>query len=651
MKYKCTLFIDEKTIDATYDIRNWDEIQVSFKREDYGGVVRSFTNKFQFVGVSRLALLEKFSSDYLTSSAKITIYTKNASWGYDERFSCGMDFASLSDDGNTLSMNALDNDVAAIIKAKKGVEYEYISSLISNNTLLYDRIMIKNQTVWSWVAGVDENVVNEIGGTIDDYSSASKFDFSYHIPPLYITSSEIGIKSLVEVYDAQEVSLGTENWNQAQSIFKFLGNNITPSISINITLDFSGLNYKWVEEPTQSRGFELYKRTKEGQTEYLGMANIQKMYLSLNNVILNDGDEVFIVLNVGEDVYFYTYASNPTKPSLSISFNAKGYPILIDAITPINLLNRILKSMNDENDDIIGEIENNEKLNLTMICPAESIRGIPGAKIYTSFTKFCEWMEAVFGYIYEIQDRKVIFKHRASLFSHDVVKEVDRYNGYGLSIDNSLVFSQVNIGYEKQDYESVNGRDEFNFTNQYSTGVLNTESKLELISPYRADCYGIEFLAQKRGEDTTDNESDKDVFFIGVVYDSEKGIYSIDRSKDVQNVASPDTIFNAMYSPSQMAEENKYYIGACTSKLTFASSDGNSDAIIGGEAENRDIDIDLKLFSAKVVQFETSDIAIPSDLNGTVLLHYKGGDIRGFLMEADYTYTKTQSSKIKLLVE
>ena len=51
----------------------------------------------------------------------------------------------------------------------------------------------------------------------------------------------------------------------------------------------------------------------------------------------------------------------------------------------------------------------------------------------------------------------------------------------------------------------MNGRDEFRFTTEYTTGIDITDNVLELISPYRADVYGIEFLSQKRGQDTTDS--------------------------------------------------------------------------------------------------------------------------------------------------
>ena len=81
----------------------------------------------------------------------------------------------------------------------------------------------------------------------------------------------------------------------------------------------------------------------------------------------------------------------------------------------------------------------------------------------------------------------------------------------------------------KQDYDTANGKDEFRFTNEYTTGVTITDNSLEMISPYRADAYGIEFLADKIGEDTTDNESDTDLFMVGVKSDSSGLKYILNR--------------------------------------------------------------------------------------------------------------------------
>lgn len=158
-----------------------------------------------------------------------------------------------------------------------------------------------------------------------------------------------------------------------------------------------------------------------------------------------------------------------------------------------------------------------------------------------------------------------------------------------MKVNSALVYSRIRIGFDKQDYDTANGKDEFRFTNEYTTGVTMTDNSLEMISPYRADAYGIEFLADKIGEDTTDNESDTDLFMVGVKSDSSGLKYILNRDYLMGGVLSPDTMFNAMFSPSSMVLANEAYIGSSVEMLTFASSDGNSDVGIDGMGESRDI--------------------------------------------------------------
>lgn len=48
MYYRCELLIGGMTYDATNELVNWDDVEMSFKRGDYDGVVRSFSTKFEF---------------------------------------------------------------------------------------------------------------------------------------------------------------------------------------------------------------------------------------------------------------------------------------------------------------------------------------------------------------------------------------------------------------------------------------------------------------------------------------------------------------------------------------------------------------------------------------------------------------------------
>lgn len=118
----------------------------------------------------------------------------------------------------------------------------------------------------------------------------------------------------------------------------------------------------------------------------------------------------------------------------------------------------------------------------------------------------------------------------------------------------------------------MNGRDEFRFTTEYTTGIDITDNVLELISPYRADVYGIEFLSQKRGQDTTDSESDNDVFFVcaSTTLHDNGGVqtykeYRLIRSGwEISGVLDPETMFNTMYWQGGILQANAGYIGMFT---------------------------------------------------------------------------------------
>ena len=67
--------------------------------------------------------------------------------------------------------------------------------------------------------------------------------------------------------------------------------------------------------------------------------------------------------------------------------------------------------------------------------------------------------------------------------------------------------------------------------------------------------------------------------------------------------------------------------------------------------ENRNIEINESLFSATNVEIETSDIELPSDMNGIVQFQHQGETIQGYYISTDFTYTKTKSCKISLVVK
>lgn len=672
MYYRCELLINGLRYRVTDDLENWDEVKASFKRNDYDGVIRTFSNKFSFAGDARRLLLKQYDEDYLNASASIIISTRNNSWLYNERFSCALNFSTLQDNGSILQINAVDDSVASMIKAKRGTQYEYpVEEVKSPIPLVYDGLELSESAKWLSTGDIYNG---EIGDLLDnDKYVYANFSSNWQPMQLYTEATDINIGNATEILDQSymafqdqyldgdgNVADGYKDENTIVTALK----SVKLSVDINFNFFIRYQSLAWGS--AHGVALRLAKIGTDNKTTTVIIEHFwttpeetlqEKEYSEHFDVPLDKGEKLVLMCKLectligGGSARVYYPMSSDSR--VTVSWKNRINPVEMDVIKPDTLLNRLLKSINGEKDGLTGVIEGtgDRRLDNCMLLAAESARKIPGAKIYTSFTKFANWMSYVFGYAYDISGNTVTFRHRSKYFSDDVVKRIDDLSDYEMKVNSALVYSRIRIGFDKQDYDTANGKDEFRFTNEYTTGVTMTDNSLEMISPYRADAYGIEFLADKIGEDTTDNESDTDLFMVGVKSDSSGLKYILNRDYLMGGVLSPDTMFNAMFSPSSMVLANEAYIGSSVEMLTFASSDGNSDVGIDGMGESRDIILSKRMFTVAEVEFETSDVELPEDLTGIVEMEYQGKVVQGYYQQADYNFTKSQSSKVTLIVK
>lgn len=653
MYYRCELLIGGMTYDATNELVNWDDVEMSFKRGDYDGVVRSFSTKFEFTNGAYSLLLKEYLSNYLNSSATLVFYTRNNSWLLNEKFRCALDYSTFSYNDTTCEINAVDNSLASLIKAKKGTQYEYpVKEIKESQPLDYDRLLMNSDIKWSIPSDAEEPNVSHV---------MTAYPNAYYTIPFYMLGQpEIATKDIVEVFDTAE-----NRFESTESLFgEYLFKNISDrDLTIRIKVKFSVfITYQrpGVSFPIYIRLSSYNENSKELKIYYQS-ATIQTFNTYTvdidENLTISPGEMINFNIALAKSDPIYqnfpvNFKFNSLDTPLNISFSERGKSVKIDCISPKVLLNRLLRSITDKN-NVTGEIATgvDERLDMAMIVPAESIRGLPNAKIYTSYTKFANWMSTEFGFVPVIGDEKVTFVHRDTLFQDTEIKDLqDSTSDLEYNVNAGLVYSGVKVGYDKQDYDSVNGRDEFRFINEYTTGITLTDNVLELVSPYRADAYGMEFLAEKRGEDTTDSDSDNDIFFVGASLDGEK--YKLVRDGyTISGVISPSTMFNAMYSQRFMIEANARYIGAFANALEFTSSDGNSDVTINGVSERSSIVLGNKLFTVGELSVKTGDLEIPSDLTGYIRVEKNGHIYKGYVKSASYNYGRPEAVKYYLIVK
>ena len=790
-------------------IKNWDEVQCVYKRADFSGVTRSFTSQFEFVNEIYSLLMALYLDQGVNAQATLILMTITNSWEWEERFSAPIDFSSITWDDYVIKVNCLDDSLGAIIKSKKGVTYELeIGEEISCGTPVDLRRIPMTESVTFGLMGESKDdsaemevtpYKSECKNVNADMSDAILTSFGYFMPA-YTINDEIYINNVIEFQDQDD----SENpyiikAKEDVSLTIKAGMRIEPteddkcqycrlvkkdesgmySQVMNLAMDnhpdkeFKGHVYdipSYIPDKSQVlfvwetwTYWEYDTSIRQWVDTKLGWDEFQ---LQTATIDLKKGEELAITGGS-------TYRNGNTRrdpmrilsQKIEFSWTAKGETVRVNSIQPEELCDRIFDKMTEGKITAYSSFsDHDERLTDTVLLAAESIRGIEGAKIYSSFNDFVEWMEVVFGYTYYLEpkqeikyvgtapfaytetckrediifaycgdsergdivflnqwgvfavrnrkdgkfytkwiamdaarpwteynashdrarrdmiftcddtryrvnhkfqleactgeishEQKVRFVHRSELYKADSPRRIEDVVDVTYSVDNSRIYSSIEIGYKEQTYDNINGRYEFNFNNTYSTGCTAFDKKLSLISKYRADSYGIEFTCQKRGSDSTDSASDKDIFFVytqTVQEEDNQPTLVIPVVEDVKGVPSA-LVYNTQFTPVDCLLVNKDYI-CMQSKdlnLTFASSTGNSEVEIGGESMKRNFELHGSLFTCGVLQFTCCDVDSDLDENQLIKVESHGMIYTGFIQEAAFHYATEEAVKYKLLVK
>lgn len=793
------------------DLKNWSDVLFSFKRPGYGGIIRSFTSQFEFVNNAYSLILDAFMKDRYNTVASVEVKTMNSVWIYETLFTCEIDFSTITWDDYIVRVNCVDSSLAAMIKSGKSATYEFEvgTDIKQSAPFLFDRISMIETLAYQIIGESDDNdsymkiiapahrltkpyvgVVSEevaVNGKLSEYGDQDGDTDSY----LLVANDDISVKfhagfAFDRINGYKDISVGvylyktdTEGkdiklnvlgatWAASQYVGEFTNSSELPELGDMAIGSFASVSgIAWVFQPTVINGQNTFAWvcSEMRLQDYIMQIDIHEF-----TVDMKAGEKLWIGVEMTPWNWEYNGDLWITilRQEIKISWEGKGPAVTIDTIKPKDLCEKILERICMKKIAVNVDIsECDDRLANTYLLPAESIRGISGAKIYSSFNDFANWMETVFGYTYYLgpcvkaqfkrtqeyslvwhisktdhlihsmcpgehgmqvvniegtpyfavlgndynsdgshnfyakwdgselyndpetgkarldtlfydesyksgcyfdseynlcpfednidrgicDTQAIYFVHRSELFNSDAEeRQLTNTVNVRVGVDDDHVYSSVTIGYDKKDYESINGRDEFNFSNTYTTGCNLSGKELTLKSKYRADSYGIEFTAQKRGEETTDSTSDKDVFFALCKFDDKNLIP--DRTAKIENTLSQD-VFNGAFSPMACVKANEGYIGlqAPSMTLTFASSTGNSNIAINGQELKGNIEISKPLATNLTLEFLHDDINYQVNPSDIIEIRSRGIIYRGFLKDADYKVARAESVKYELIIK
>ena len=239
-----------------------------------------------------------------------------------------------------------------------------------------------------------------------------------------------------------------------------------------------------------------------------------------------------------------------------------------------------------------------------LLTSGDALRNLPNSVLKTSFEDYftahnCMFNSAMY---YDKSLDEVFMTYKYDVFDlASATLSIGEVNNIEVAPLTQEMFAKLRIGYRMNSYDEVNGKDEFNKELQFQSGLTRVTSERNLVSPYRADMYGIELTRANLNEKTQADEStDNDIFWVHADLSTIAGqipaglpgagedYYDLyrDNTLTITGLYSANTAFNIDFSPKRRMFAHGYWIRSVLyppipNTLTYTTSSKTASGNVG----------------------------------------------------------------------
>lgn len=666
-------------IDVTGHLSSWDETEITRQRDGLTAVITEVLSpivfddkRVRYTDFSAYVLLKRLFEKYgLYSKAKLRIYRRDdiqfTGDCYTLLHELDLDFQHYQWEDGRITLDGTSPTLQQYLKSKGSTKFDIPVDDKTDDRLKED-IQFKYKPL-----KIESNASYEMPIQPDinlPYSNNRSYIF-FQIN--HVNTETVLDKSIV-LSKTQDVKLTTTTGFDYDNYFLEAVEDVTLSFELSFSIGVSVASndggaqflednasakvFLWVWDGSQNITIREQQLTK----------NVNSLNGAVNfteNYFIKKGERLYLVIESYLPVVSSIGGKNAVvsigAPKFNVSWiQTSRTDTYIDVIAPQKLLQAVLDRIGGKGKftGVIPELGSQHYV--SMLCAAESIRGLENANIHVSLDDIIKWLE-VKGYTYAIDGNSLVFDKMTNYFKKEISIEIEKASNVKIEALGDYCYTGVKIGYEKYEYDNINGRYEVNGTFEYNTGYVSDEGKiLELISPFRADNYGIEFLTWKRWDTTEDNRSDNDVFEVAVKYNSESGFYEFEGTSFYTTkfgTAAAETgiiFYNAELCPKYLLMKNLYLLSIVSKLLSFSSTTNNRDAYIYAfESPFSNVNPgDWKLFNPYIykITVDVSKLQLVSNNNGLVTfpcIDESGNFItkRGFIKDTSQAVLKEKAEE------
>jgi len=653
----------------------WQEKSIKFMRNPkYYGLFRTFTTPLKFVREGALILRDRFYKKWVEEKIYMVIHRLDKSfgggWVHRYFYRGEIDLSQFGDEDTNVEVNVMEGDLSKLLKANENTTYEIPLDVPEAIDVKMDGVMLKQSATF---------VINN-----GDLAN----DLQPHIPAMNL----VGVEQIQQVgtrSTERTVALVEAGMFSTEEFFLEIpaGTQLTIKYKFGITLRLAdGIS----PIPNPHYLFQIHAFDKDGNTTL-----DQDVINYTADVLIFYGHHLFegtVTYNipVKSTIYFrstatanglttfYTYDSNYADEDgglITVSYNYTHPTTYIKALRPAYIGQKLLDKITGGGYTFNSEYLNNVRENLLTTC-GDAVRQIQEAKLKISWSDFYDSYNVPCNLSAGIRDGNMVVERKAAAFQPYIQQSLEAATGLSITTAKDFQFSSVKIGYPNTDTEDVNGRDEFNVTQTYTSPITRSNKVLELVSKIKASMYEIELTRiNLDGKTTTDDSNDNSAFFLLVEKtatagtDAEPAVYYKllrETYTSISGIISPATAFNVPISPKACLLAHGNYLrsifwGQDAGYLVFQTSDKNAEltrtvnGVTISEKANVFIgDLDPALFIPLEFKFTSpmaKDIIATMDAgpDGTFAVPYDGTVLYGFPMEVGIQPANNPAQETTLL--
>lgn len=513
----------------------WMETELSWVRNmDYKGVFRSLKTEYKFVKDGAKILRKIYYEQGIEGVCQLRIdIRKNTDYTYEEFHKADINFKTAQDLDDYFNVSLDDDSVFSKIKANANVPYE---------------IPI------SW----DDDPHIELSG-INLYGAYYYAPLASQLKPNY------GTKAIIDYSQEGDFPIAGVNSQQDALYINVTGRDTIGASFTSGMFDALGWLYKAYQD------IDLTCDIKQDiEISYLG-GTFGTDILDVSVFVVTDDLLVYDIVNLYTSAPLTTgtvnFSIDYTSPSFNVPANAQVYVIyrILTNNTSYNLktfgnadmaatdlsnriifnatfmlqlsyctviqywdfFDRVCKKMLDTTSTVSyssflrseDDFEDNQPAYTFVTC-GDAIRGFidDSVKIRTTFNDMVDdaskrWM---LGLGLDATNRIVIERLQTFFDGTTLIADLGEVKDLELSVAEEYFFNSLKVGMKKQQYDQLNGRDEYNQSTTFKLPFTRIVKNEDWTSTYRWDMYGIEtYRANLSQKKTTDSESDNDTFVIG----------------------------------------------------------------------------------------------------------------------------------------